>query len=74
MSGANCCPVQNLCEAVIERVVEVPLFFVLPKTNTACTVVLCNEALHLKVMDGELRRAAGAAVLLWLQCCRPMGL
>lgn len=48
----------------------------LSKTHTACTVVLCNEALHLRVMDGELRRAAAAAavaMLLRLQCCRPVG-
>lgn len=49
----------------------------LPKTHTACTVVLCNEALHLRVMDGELRRAAAAAaavaMLRRLQCCRPVG-
>lgn len=64
----------NRCETVIENAVQ-PLFPPLPQTHTACTVVLCNEALHLRVMDGELRRAAAAAAatLLRLQCCRPVG-
>ncbi|KAF0046694.1 hypothetical protein F2P81_000327 [Scophthalmus maximus] len=40
------------------------------KTNPACAVALCNEAHPVKVIDGELGRASGVAMLLRSQRCR----